>query len=450
MILSILGSISAVFIVVFIHELGHFAAARLLHVGILKFSIGFGPTLWSYTSKKTNTIYALSMIPLGGYLKMYGEQEHDSSAPPLRIDLAYSRKPVWVRMVISLAGPLANILLAIVMFSVVAGLGITTVKPLVGSVIPHSIAARAGIEKGDQLIQVGDQKIMGWEQALMVFLPHVGDREPLLIVTKHHSSMVKHYLDLSAWRINAHEPDIIHALGFVPYIPPVQPIIAEVISDSPAALAGMHANDLILKVNKTAVTDWSQVLTMIRMLPNKEMMILVKRGAQERLLTVHVGADRVDGEVVGHVGVVVKFPVLPDSMIQVMHYDFLNAIQVGMVKTGQLFFLNITILKKMVMGHVSLNTLSGPISVFQTAGEASQEGVSVYLSFVGFISVALGFINILPIPILDGGNILFQCIELVMRRPLSMRYQLMGIKLGLFLLFCLMLQATINDVLRLI
>lgn len=449
MILSIFGSISAIFLVVFVHELGHFIAARLLGVKILRFSVGFGPTMWSHTSKKTGIVYALSVIPLGGYLKMYGEQD-PSVLEPLRTDLAYSYKPVWVRMMISFAGPLANILFAVAMFSIVAACGITYVKPVVGSVMPHSIAEQAGIKEGDELIQIGSQKIYGWEQAIIAFLPHVGDQKPLCITTKQGSVITKHEMELSAWHINASQSDVIHALGFVPYAPSVLPVIAQVIVHSPAALAGIRANDLILKMNDASVHDWEQVLNMIRVLPNKEVMILVRRGTEEKLLAVHLGADHVGRERVGRLGVMVKLPVLPDSMIQIIHYSVLGSIKRGGMHTGLLFYLNAYILKKMIMGHVSLNTLSGPISIFRTAAQASQAGISVYLSFIGFISVAVGFVNLLPIPVLDGGNLVFQLLELIMRRPLPIQYQLLGIKLGLFFLFCLMLQATVNDVIHLL
>ena len=440
MIVSIVGALVAIIIIVFIHELGHFIAARALNVKILKFSIGFGPALWSYTSPKTGTVYALCLIPLGGYLKMYGEQQSDA-AELLWADLAYDRKPVWARMIISLAGPLANIFLAVILFSVVMLLGVTYVKPVVGSVIPHSMAAQAGIIKGDQLTQIGKQKIYGWEQVITAVLPHVGDRTPLLMVTRLGSQLTQHYVDVSDWRIKSREPDIINALGFVPYYPPVPPIIGEVVSGSPAALAGMHDGDRILSINGKMITDWSQVLPAIRLLPKKQTMLEVQRGTQKIIFSVHLA---------GHLGVRVKLPSLPDTMIQVMHYGFSAAIQEGLLHTWDLLVLNLDILKQMIMGHVSLATLSGPISVFKTAGEASQAGLSIYLSFIGFISVALGFVNLLPIPVLDGGHVFFQLIELARRRPLSLQYQLVGAKIGLFLLVCLMLQATINDVLRLL
>lgn len=439
MIVSILGSLLAIFIVVFIHELGHFVAARLLKVKILKFSVGFGPTLWSYTSKTTKTVYALSAIPLGGYLKMYGEEEDDSGV--LRADLSYTRKPVWVRMIISLAGPFANMLLASVLFSVVALLGITHIKPIVGSVIPYSMVAQAGIKKGDQLIQIGSKKIYGWNQVILLFLLHVGDVKPLLVVTTQNSYVRKNYVDLSNWRIDKQDTDIIQALGFVPYRLQVPPIIQEVMKGAPAALAGMREGDRICKINGLPISDWSQVLNVIHQLPNKEATIVVARDGIQKSLIVHV---------THYIGIIVKQPLLPDSMVQMIHASFWSSIKIGIAHTWDLFFLNLSILGKLFTGHVSLNTLSGPISVFQTAKEASQAGIIIYVRFIGFISVALGFINLLPIPVLDGGHVFFQIIEAVIRRPLPRHYQLIGMKLGLFFLLCLMLQATVNDVLRLI
>ena len=347
MIVSIVGALVAIIIIVFIHELGHFIAARLLKVKILKFSIGFGPALWSYASPKTGTVYALCMIPLGGYLKMYGESAADSTEL-LRADLAYDRKPVWVRMIISLAGPCANIFLAVILFSTVMLLGVTYVKPVVGSVIPHSMVAEAGIKKGDQLTQIGKQKIYGWEQVIAAVLPHVGDHRPLLMVTRRDGRLSQHYVDVSNWRINTREPDIINALGFVPYYPPVAPIIGEVVSGSPAALAGMHVNDRILSINDKVITDWSQVLPAIRLLPNKRVIVLVQRGTQHMNIPVQLNADRVEGVTVGHLGVTVTLPKVPDAMIHVMHYGLLTALQEGMLHTWDLLVLNLDILYRLL------------------------------------------------------------------------------------------------------
>ncbi len=225
----ILGAIAALLIVVLIHELGHFSVARLCGVKVIKFSIGFGKAICAYVSKKTGTEYALSIIPLGGYVKMYGEQPDQPLGDDALTSQAYSHKPVWQRMAIALAGPAANFILAIMLFWIVYMLGVVYVKPVVGGVVPGSIVAKAGIVAGEQIVKINDQKVYGWQQVMTYLLAHIGDRKTVLVVTQKNGLRQAHYLDLSAWALKQRSPDIIHSLGFVRAYVKIPPVIKTVL-----------------------------------------------------------------------------------------------------------------------------------------------------------------------------------------------------------------------------
>jgi regulator of sigma E protease len=446
----ILGAIAAIFVVVVIHEFGHFAVARLCGVKVIKFSIGFGKSICSYTSKKSGTEYAISIIPLGGYVKMYGEQPDQPVDDDSLTNKAYSQKPVWQRMAIALAGPFANFILAIFLFFVVYLMGVVYVKPVVGNVVASSIVAKAGIKSGDQIIKVGSSDVYGWQQVMSNLLVHIGDKDPIVVVTKKDGDIQKHDFDLSAWTITKRSPDILHELGFIRKYPPIPPIIEQVMPKSPAAKAGLQAGDFIKTVNGNKVEHWMQLIHDVRKHPGRTIDMTVKRHGVTEHLKLTIGSVKQDGKTHGHIGVEVKIPPVPPAYLHTVKYGFIDSIEAGAYRTWHLFVLNLKILGKMFTGAVSVNTLGGPISVFKTAGQASQAGWSVYLSFIAFVSVALGFLNLLPIPLLDGGHVLFQCIELLARRPVPLRYQILGLKIGVLVVVWLMVQATVNDILRLV
>lgn len=447
MIISIIGAIIAIFIVVLIHEMGHFYVARLCGIKVLKFSIGFGKAFWSYTSKKTGTVYALGIFPLGGYVKMYGETTEEKLDPELAAQ-SYAHKSVWARMAVALAGPAANIVLALVAFWVVYMCGIIYQKPIIGRVYPQTIAARAGLESGEQIIRIGQQKVYGWRQVVMSMLSHIGDSDLVTVVTRRNGVQKRHQLDLSQWRIQKRDPRILKSLGLEPKFATIDPVIRRVMAGSPAAVAGLHSGDRVVSINNQPITRWMQVLTIIEHAPAKTIAMTVKRDGVLQRLSVKLGKSERNHQSVGHLGVEVAVPPIPKSMLDTVQYGFFESMMHSGDRTWRMFMLNGQILVKMFTGNVSMNTLGGPISVFRTAGMASQAGFVIYLSFIGFISIALGFINLLPIPLLDGGHVLFQLIEAIARRPVPQRYQIIGLKLGIVLLLWVMVQATVNDVLR--
>lgn len=447
MIISIIGAIVALFIVVLIHELGHFIVARLCGVKVLKFSIGFGKSFWSYTSKKTGTVYALGIFPLGGYVKMFGETT-DEKLDPKQVAESYAHKSVWARMAVALAGPAANMVLALVVFWIVYMSGVTYQKPIIGRVYPQTIAAKAAFQADDQIIKVGSQKIYGWRQVVMSMLSHIGDDKPVLVLTRRNGVVKQHQFDLSHWRIAKRDPEILKSLGFQPKFAIIPAVVSRVLPHSPAAFAGLEKGDRVIAIDGKPITRWMQVLKTVEHKPDQAITMTIKRNGLQQQLTVKLGSNKRHNQIVGHLGVEVAVPPIPQSMLEIVRYGFFESMVQSADRTARMFMLNGQILVKMFTGSVSMNTLGGPISVFRTAGMASQAGIVVYLSFIGFISIALGFINLLPIPLLDGGHVFFQLIEAIARRPIPQRYQIIGLKLGIVVLLWVMVQATVNDVLR--
>lgn len=355
--IAIFGAIMAVFMIIIFHELGHFCIARCCGIKILRFSIGFGKALYTWRDK-TGTEYVFALIPLGGYVRMLGEERGsvDEAAQG-----SYYSKRLWMRMAVVLAGPLVNFILAFGVFWLAFIVGSEHLKPIVGGVTASSFAAKAGLQVGDEIISVAGQSVSNWQQVAMAMLAQMGCTGEVAMIVRPHAVR---FFDLHGWVLDRAEPDIFATLGIRPYVPP---------------------------------RDWSTKTTLFTY---KE------------------------------------------------HYSALSAIVPALKKIVVLSQYNAIFLGKLVTGKLSATTISGPISVFQAAGKATRAGWSVYLSFIGFVSLSIGFINLLPIPGLDGGHFLFQVIEGVARRPVPLKIQQYGFILGVLLIILVMVHATVNDLLR--
>jgi regulator of sigma E protease len=446
MLLSVIGAIAAIVIIVLIHELGHFLVARAFGIRILKFSIGFGRPLWSYKGR-SGTQYVLALIPLGGYVKMLGEEtDTDQSSPD-----SYARQALWKRMFVVSAGPLTNFLLAFGIFWIIALNGVQHVKPVIGQVQAQSLAAKANLKQRDEILAVDNASVHDWQDVMMGLLAAIGRDEPVKLTVKDSSAHVTvKSLSLSAWRLDQREPDLFASLGFAPYMPPVEPRLAQVLPDSPAARAGLSAADIIIRVNQKPVSDWQAVATKISQSPNQLMSFELQRGLERISITVKLGQQERNGSRMGYLGVMVKAPALPSSMLNVERYSALEAVKPALQRTWLLVEYNAMVLAKMLSAKLSLKTMGGPISIFQAAGQSATAGWIVYFSFIAFISVTVGFINLLPIPGLDGGHLLFQVLELLFRRPVPPRIQQYGLSFGILFVLLLIIHATINDLIRLL
>lgn len=448
--IAIGGAILAIFSVIILHELGHFLSARAFGIKVLRFSIGFGKPLYKYVSKKSGTEYVLAILPLGGYVKMLGEGEEKTADKDAH--RAFNQKPLLSRMAVVLAGPFMNFLIAIIAYWGVYYMGITHIQPVIGQVIPHSIAARAGVKTGDQLVKIDGVRTRSWQRAMMAIIMRMGDRGQMVLTVKPKANapLEKRVLNLSNWNVDRRSPEFFKSLGMLPYHPKVPAVVAEVVPHSPAAVGGLRLGDRILAMDGRPVRDWISMVQTIRAHPNQRVSLTIMRGQRRQVVHLRTGSVKERGKQVGFLGVKAKAPKWPPHMIRKSDFSVFSAWVPAVEQTWTLISFNFIVIAKMIVGKLSIHTLGGPITVFRAAGKASQAGLQVYLGFLGFISLTIGFINLLPIPGLDGGHLLFQVIEGIFRRPVPARYQMVGLSIGMVFLIFLMVQATINDLIRLL
>ena len=445
--IAIVGAIFAIFVIILIHELGHFSAAKWLGVVVEKFSIGFGRPIWSYQAS-SGTTYQIGILPLGGYVKMLGEYNDVERLD--RQSGAFNQQPLWARWIIVLAGPMMNFILAILLYAGTYMLGMTYVKPVVGQVVPQSIAAQAGVQAGDQIVAIGDMKAPNWQRVVVSLVRHAGEtgKLPITVRSQQGAEAVTKELNLATWQLDKQSPNFLASLGIKPWRPTFPAKVAGILPDSPAAKSTLQVGDTIIGINGKAVTTMQQASAIIRQHPNETLRLKILRNDKKVLLRVKTGQHEVRGKKIGYLGFKAKLTRVPPEMLHKVHYSLLEAWPPAIREAWTVFTINAVVLKKMLFGDISVRSLGGPITIFKSAGQASQSGIRTYLAFIAFISITVGFINLLPIPGLDGGHLLFYVIEFVIRRPIPERYQSIALQVGLVLLILLMVQATINDVLR--
>ncbi len=441
---SILALVLTLGILVTVHEYGHYWVARRCGVKVLKFSVGFGKVIFSRTGKQ-GTEFAIAAIPLGGYVKMLDERE--AEVAPELLDQAFNRKTVWQRMAIVIAGPLANILFAIFAYWLMFIVGVTQVKPIVGSVDTDSIAAQAGLMPQQEIIAVDGQETSSWQDVNYQLIKRLGETGTLDIQVKAGSH---HELAITRWLSDAEEPNPLKSLGFSPYRPSVPPILAEVQNNMPAQQAGLKAGDVILAVDGQSIQNWLEFVALVKANAGKAMSLSVGRN-ESTLNIVLIPATRTNasGDNMGFAGAMVKAPVLPEDFIRTRSYDPFTASVKAVEKTWDMTVVTVQSIGKMIQGLLSVKNLSGPITIAKVASSQVKAGFEAFIGFLAYISIMLAVVNLLPIPVLDGGHFLFYIIEAVKGSPLSEKVQLMGMKLGMTLLLMVMVVAIFNDVSRL-
>ncbi|PIZ03859.1 MAG: RIP metalloprotease RseP [Gammaproteobacteria bacterium CG_4_10_14_0_8_um_filter_38_16] len=448
--ISILGAVFAFFLVVLVHEYGHFIVARWMGIKVLRFSIGFGRPLFLHRAK-SGVEYAIGFLPLGGYVKMQDAFSPEDESVGSK-GVAFEKKSVWVRAAVVVAGPLANIILAMLFFTVIYIIGVTHLKPIVSSVMPNSIAARAHLNSNDEIIQAGSWQTRDWTDVVMQLIMHVGDKKPLMIMAsslKTHRKSI-YALALQHWKFNPAKPDILSSIGIKPYFPIIPAVVGSILPHSPAQKSTLRLNDRVLRIDHHWVASWQSLVQWVAKHPNQRVLLTVLRDHHKINLFVKIGARKKNKKLTGYLGVAPKTPVISNLLKTQQQYSVFKAGFPAFEQTKRWVIFHFVIIKQMLLGHISLKALSGPISIFETAGSASLAGITAYLQFIAFISVVLGVINILPIPALDGGHLLFCVIEGVTRRPIPMRLQVLLINLGVIFLVTLMVYATMNDFIRLL
>ena len=422
---TLLYFIIALGILIFVHELGHFLAARLFGVRVETFSIGFGPKLFKFHC--CGTEFAVSLIPLGGYVKMAGE---DPDKPPKSPDEFYA-KPPWQRIVIALAGPLMNLLLAVIFFTLSFSIGryipaYQVEKPTVGAVA----SSRIPLKPGDTIISVNGEKVKNWKEFNQIVALNP-DREIKLQV-KRNGEVKEITVKTGIDRKNG--------IGTLEVVPAIKPKIGKVIKGSPAEKAGLKPGDVILKINGKEITSWRQVVETIGKSGGKEVELLILRGHQKLKVRVKPHFNKEVNRYT--IGIVPKFDMV------FVKYPLPEAFKKGIEEFKSQSALFFKFLYKLITGQASIKSLGGPILIAEVAGKAAQAGISNFIYFMGFISLQLGYFNLLPLPVLDGGLILMFLIEMIRRRPLSASFREKFQQVGLFLLALLMVIVFYNDIMR--
>ncbi|MFG1173651.1 sigma E protease regulator RseP [Erwiniaceae bacterium CAU 1747] len=448
--LSVLWSIAAFIvalgILITVHEFGHFWVARRCGVKVERFSVGFGKALWRRRDKQ-GTEYVIALIPLGGYVKMLDERVE--SVPPELRHQAFNNKTVLQRAAIIGAGPMANFIFAIIAYWLVFIIGVPGVRPVVGEITSNSPAATAQITPGMELKAVDGIETPDWDAVRMALVAKIGDESTTVSVAPFGSEQTSDKrIDLRNWQFEPDKQDPVVALGIQPRGPQIETTLAQVQENSAASKAGLQAGDRIVKVSGQPLDQWQDFVTKVRDNPGTAIALQVERqgGTVDLTLTPDINPRN---KAEGFAGVVPRVIPLPDEYRTVRQYGPFAAIGEASVKTWQLMKLTVSMLGKLIVGDVKLNNLSGPISIAQGAGMSAEYGLIYYLMFLALISVNLGIINLFPLPVLDGGHLLFLAIEKIKGKPVSERVQDFSYRIGSILLVLLMGLALFNDFSRL-
>ena len=442
----------AVGLLVTVHEFGHFWVARRLGFKVLRFSIGFGRPLLSRVAGADRVEYVVAAVPLGGYVKLLDERE--GPVEPQDLPRSFTHRPPWQRILVLLAGPACNILFAVlVLWGMLWANGITEVRPTVGDVTAGSIAARAGLKSGDEIRAINGAVVTGQRDVVFDLLDAMSARGEALLTVRGSAGETRQAnlsVEDPAERRRLTEPaELFHGLGFQFWTPPVPPVLGPVTPDGPAARAGLAAGDRIVAIDGVPMSDFRQIVEYISARPGERINIDYRRAGATHSVAVAVASEEVGGRRIGRIRVQQPAGITyPANML--LHTDLGPG--AALVRAGDeawsMTMLQARLFWRMVLGRVSLKNLSGPLSIAEFAGDSAEAGVASFLSFLVLISLSLGFLNLLPIPILDGGQILFQLVEWLKGSPLSERAQALGQQVGIALLIVLMGVALYNDIAR--
>jgi regulator of sigma E protease len=450
-VLYLLAFLVAFLLLVTVHEFGHFWVARRLGFKVLRFSIGMGNRpLWKRTGTD-GVEYWISPIPIGGYVKMADERE--GPVAPDDLPRSFTRRPHWQRLLVLLAGPGFNILFAVlVLCGLLFASGITQVRPVLGSIDPHSLAGQAGLMAGDEITAINARPVNGQSDVELDLLDAVSAGSTIRISVRTPAGLTRIAqlrIPSARERLRLTEPSLLGpGLGLQFYRPPAPPVIASVLPNQPAARAGLAAGDHILAIDGQTVSSQPELQQLVRAHPGQPISVRYRRGSVVGTVEVTPVAQQLDGRRVGVMGVEVQpgYAPMPPAMLRHVKLSLPAAFARANVEAWNVTALQGRMIWRMLIDKVSLKNLSGPLSIAEYAGDAAAEGLPSFLQFLVLLSLALGFMNLLPIPILDGGQIVFQTIEWLKGSPLSERFQLVSQQLGLALLFLLMGVALFNDI----
>jgi regulator of sigma E protease len=447
---TVIAFIVAIAILVVFHELGHYVVARLCDVKVLKFSIGFGNALYAKRFGKSETEWVISAIPLGGYVKMLDENEGE--VPAHELPRAFNRKPVWQRMCIVVAGPIANLLLAVALYFMLFIYGVPGLKPVLGEIVPDSPAAVAGLQSKQTIVSINGQPTPSWQEIRWILLDLVLQQKAANVeLLDARGERVFRVLEMSSLKAADLDGDFMQKLGLQPFQPPIYPVIGKLIEGGVAQRAGLQVNDRVLQADGQKVALWDDWVNVVRSHPGKTLDIEIERAGSVLKLSLTPEVIDEGGKTIGRIGAAAFIDKSAfEAMLTQVSYPPLAALREALRKTWETAIVSLKMMGKMVEGEVSLKNLSGPITIADYAGQSAQLGAGAYIGFLALISISLGVLNLLPIPLLDGGHLLYYSVELVKGSPVSESLWEAGQKVGIALLVTMMAFALYNDISRLI
>ncbi len=438
----------AICILVPIHEFGHFYAMRIFGVKVLRFSVGFGRRLWTWTDSK-GTEFAISAIPLGGYVKPLDERNEEVA--PEDMSSTLGDKPEWQRIIIFFAGPFANFVLAILFYWLILLIkGTTSYSPIIGHVEEGSIAAQAGLTAGQEIVGVDGKPTTTRKAVTLQLLSRLGESGVIRFTTTYPDTTLSYESEgeLDNWLADEKSPNPLKGLGLEFYYPPLGKVLDKVLENSPAEKAGFQSGDELLSLESGDIESWESWVKHVREHPNVPMSVRVLRGGEPIALMLTPESLKLDsGEVVGRAGVSVVLPKLPEEMVRVHRYNVFSAMSASLEETWDTSVFILLSMKKLIFGEISSKNLSGPIGIAKVAASHAELGFWAFLSFLAHLSIVLGVMNLLPVPILDGGHIVFAVVEWVKGSPVSQEVQVWSLNVGIVMLFGVMIIAFYNDIL---
>lgn len=449
MIATLLAFIIALGLLIIFHEYGHYQVACWCDVKVLRFSVGFGKPFFVKRFGKDQTEWVLSAFPLGGYVKMLDEREGDVS--PEEQHRAFNRKSVWQRIAIVAAGPIANFLLAILLYWLLFMMGVSGMKPVLGKITPSTPAAYAGFKEGNTITKINQENIATWQDARWILLSHAVDKLPDISIetVDQHDEITLHTLDLSNTGPDDLNEDFLKRIGLNIYQPTMPPVVGKVLPDSAASHAGLLPDDEILSVNGNNMTDWEDLVQEIRTHPGETLFLTISRAGATLTLSVITEVANEKAGKTGKIGIGPKIDQAGfEELLVEVSYPAGQALIQAARKTWETSVFTLQMLWKMVAGDVSWKNISGPITIADYAGQSAKMGTAAYIGFLALISISLGVMNLLPVPVLDGGHLMYYLVEIIKGSPLSDKTMEAGQQAGMTLLFALMAFALYNDINR--
>ena len=444
-----LAFLVAISVLIAVHEFGHFWVAKKLGVKVLRYSIGFGRPILRAVRGTDRTEYVISALPLGGYVQMLDEK--DGAVKDEEKHRAFNRQPIWKRFAIVAAGPAFNFLFAIFAFWLMFVVGTNALKPVIGDVIENSIAAKAGFQSEHEIVAINSTPTPVWEVAMNQLLPAVIDRESISVTLRSPAgSESQHQLALNQIHGELDPDNLFELIGFKPWRPRVEPRVGQILEGSPAEQAGLQEGDRILAIDGREIEQFTDMSEYVRPRPGAELVFKISRGDAVRSVIITPRRIEHEGSEIGQIGIGPLNPgTIPEGMIVYYDHSVLGAIPKAVAQTGSMTVLTLKMLGKLFTGEVSIKNLSGPINIAKHAGMSASAGLNRFLNFLAIVSISLGILNLLPIPVLDGGHLMFYVVEMVKGSPVSEETEMTGRMIGIFLLMMLMGLAFYNDIMRL-